>query len=183
MIVPSRRASHSGCMRRAWTVPCALLAALACGAGFVRAPDVLLYNGSPSVPVGFYLRSDEAPTLGDYVTVRAVEVAPRYAAKRDFADASDRFIKRVAARGGTTICASGALVHIGTRLTLARHAEDNAGRALPAWSGCRVLAADEIFLLGDTDDSFDSRYWGPVRTSEIDGVWRRLSLKPQRDSG
>ena len=37
-----------------------------------------------------------------------------------------------------------------------------------------LQGADEVFLLGDTADSFDSRYWGPVRLTAIDGVWRPL---------
>ena len=60
------------------------------------------------------------------------------------------------------------------RGVVARLAWDTAGRVLPSWDGCRTLAADEVFLLGDTADSFDSRYWGPVRTTAIDGVWRPL---------
>ena len=168
-------------MRRVWTIACTLLAAAACAASFTHIKDLVLYNPSPSVPVGFYWRTDEAPELGDYVTVRAADVAPRYAALRGFADADDRFIKRVAAGGGTRVCASATLVHIGADITLTRHLTDSANRPLPSWSGCRVLAEDEVFLLGDTDDSFDSRYWGPVRTQSIEGVWRRLRL--QRGDG
>ncbi len=161
-------------MRRVWIIACTLLAAAACAASFTRIKDVLLYNPSPSVPVGFYWRTDDPPELGDYVTVRAADVASRYAALRDFRDADDRFIKRVAARGGTRVCASATLVHIGADITLTRRLADSANRPLPSWSGCRVLAADEIFLVGDTGDSFDSRYWGPVRIKDVEGVWRRL---------
>ncbi len=166
--------SHTAPMRHVWLIACTLLAAAACAASFTRVRDVVLYNSSPSVPVGFYWRTDEPPELGDYVTVRAADVAPRYAAIRDFADADDRFIKRVAARGGTRVCASPTLVHVGADITLTRRTTDGANRPLPSWSGCRVLAADEVFLVGDTDDSFDSRYWGPVRAQRIEGVWRRL---------
>lgn len=35
-----------------------------------------------------------------------------------------------------------------------------------------TLAVDEVFLMGDTPDSFDSRYFGPVNTADIEGVWR-----------
>jgi type IV secretory pathway protease TraF len=36
------------------------------------------------------------------------------------------------------------------------------------------LAANEVLLLGDTADSFDGRYWGPVSVDLIEGVWRKL---------
>lgn len=38
---------------------------------------------------------------------------------------------------------------------------------------CRgLLAPDERLLLGDTPDSLDSRYFGPVATARIEGVYR-----------
>ncbi|MFW2345454.1 MAG: S26 family signal peptidase [Brevundimonas mediterranea] len=45
---------------------------------------------------------------------------------------------------------------------------------MPQWSDCRRLAADEVFLVGDTAGSFDSRYFGPVRTAEVIGVYREV---------
>jgi type IV secretory pathway protease TraF len=52
-----------------------------------------------------------------------------------------------------------------------RAARDSAGRMLPTWSGCRTLHG-EVFLLGDTPDSFDGRYWGPTPLRLVEGVWR-----------
>ena len=48
---------------------------------------------------------------------------------------------------------------------------DIEGRTLPSWDGCRRLGGGELFLLGDTVDSFDGRYWGPVTMNLIEGVW------------
>jgi type IV secretory pathway protease TraF len=137
------------------------------------APDAILYNPSNSIPRGFYLRSDESATRGSIVTVRASEVAPAYAAARHFTDAGDRFIKRVAATRGQVVCATGAVITIDGAVAAQRIERDSAGRALPTWDGCRTLAADEVFLLGDTADSFDGRYWGPISVRLIEGVWRR----------
>ena len=49
------------------------------------------------------------------------------------------------------------------------------GRALPSWSGCATLSGDQILLQGDTADSFDGRYWGPISRRLIEGVWRPLA--------
>ncbi|MBL8544299.1 MAG: S26 family signal peptidase [Hyphomonadaceae bacterium] len=159
-----------------WLGLLVLLAAVILTARF---EPLVIFNSSPSVPTGFYLRTDASPARGAFVTVRAATVSLDYARMRRFSDASDRFIKRVAAGHGEIVCAQGATVTIGSQ-KLARASHDSLGRPLPRWSGCRALAADEIFLIGDTPDSFDSRYWGPVPVSAIDGVWAPLRAQAQR---
>lgn len=154
---------------------CAALVGILCAlGGWVNGRDLLLYNQSASVPPGLYQRIDAAPLLGAYVTVRASDVAPAYALARDFTDAGDRFIKRIAATAGAEICVHGTRVSIDGATIGARLVSDREGRALPSWSGCRLLARDEFLLLGDTGDSFDGRYWGPVSLTQIEGVWRPL---------
>lgn len=135
--------------------------------------DVVLFNSTPSVPTGFYVRSDAPPHEGAFVTVRAAAVARDYAEMRHFTDTGDRFIKKVAARAGVRVCGDGASVRVGAQ-TLTRATHDSAGRVLPTWKGCHLLHAGEVFLIGETADSFDSRYFGVVREDAIEGVWRRL---------
>lgn len=135
--------------------------------------DQIVFNPSPSIPRGWYIRAGGEPTMGALVTVRARDVALGYAASRNFTRPEDRFIKRVAASLGETVCAQGDNVVVGRR-HLVRLAHDRTGRALPRWNGCVTLRANEFFLLGDTTDSFDSRYFGVVSAQEIEGVWRPL---------
>lgn len=149
------------------------LALLAAGA--FNARDLVLRNPSPSVPAGYYLRTSGEIAPGTFVTVRAVDVAPGYAAARGFTDAGDRFLKRVAATAGDEVCASGTEVSINGASVARRQARDAAGHALPTWSGCSTLSADEILLLGDTPDSFDGRYWGPISRRVVEGVWRPIA--------
>ncbi|MDX2274308.1 MAG: S26 family signal peptidase [Hyphomonadaceae bacterium] len=136
---------------------------------------LLIYNPSNSVPAGFYVHVDRGLERGDFVTVMAADVAPAYAALRDYTDPSDRFLKRIAAVGGQRVCAEGGTVSIDGAVTVVRAQYDSVGRSLPSWEGCRMLAAGEVFLLGDTADSFDGRYWGPTSTELIAEVWRPLS--------
>jgi type IV secretory pathway protease TraF len=164
------------------------VAALALAA-FTAPRDLMLYNPSPSVPEGLYVRTDTPASVGPFVTVRARDVAPQEARRRNFTDASDRFIKRVAAVGGDRVCGDGRSVVIGESVTVvsvlgaaydAGGDDDHAQRShdrderLVGWRGCRILNDDEVLLLGDTPDSFDGRYWGPVSVNPIEGVWRRL---------
>ena len=123
---------------------------------------------------GLPVRSSGETARGAFVTVRAQDVAPAYAAARNFTDTGDRFIKRIAANDGDSVCADGETIRINDRTVAHRAVQDRQGRALPHWSGCRMLSADEVFLMGDTPDSFDSRYFGPVSAADIEGVWRKL---------
>jgi conjugative transfer signal peptidase TraF len=160
---------------RAVALGAVLTFALCLGIGFVAVStvsDVVIYNASPSMPQGIYVRMHAPIVRHSIVTVRARDVAPNYAAARRFTDANDRFLKRVAALDGDLVCALGPLVTVNHELTLQRRTVDNAGRALPTWSGCRRLDG-QVFLIGDTSDSFDGRYWGPVASEQIEGVWRR----------
>lgn len=150
------------------------VAVAALGFAALRSGDVILYNHSRSLPLGFYLRTELAPALGAIVTIRARDAAPAAASQRRFNGDHDRFIKRIAARGGDLVCAQGGVVTINGVRAAEQRASASDGGPLEAWHGCRTLGADEYFLLGDTPDSFDSRYWGPITAAQIEGVWRKL---------
>ena len=61
---------------------------------------------------------------------------------------------------GDTVCAEGSTVSVNGVTVAERGQVDADGNALPSWSGCVVLDAGEVFLLGDHPGSFDGRYWG-----------------------
>jgi type IV secretory pathway protease TraF len=82
-------------------------------------------------------------------------------------------IKRVAAVGGDAVCSDGrGLVSPGGVHPV--RSRDRQGQPLSPWSGCRRLGPGELFLLGDTAGSFDSRYFGPVSRDEVRGVYREV---------
>lgn len=149
----------------------ALCAIAALGVAMMTGGDWVIFNHSASIPSGFYVRTEGEVTPGAFVTVRARDVAPLEAHQRQFEDATDRFIKRVAAGAGATVCGEGGRLSVNG--VVRAHALESASVAL-GWSGCRILAADEILLLGDSADSFDGRYWGPTDVRLIEGVWRKL---------
>ncbi len=153
-----------------------VVAIAAMGAASIRSGEFILYNHSPSIPVGLYTRTNRVLSRGAVVTVRAIDVAPDYVRAREFTGEGDRFIKRIAAMEGDVVCAEKHAIQINSRTVAHRAVRDSAGRALPTWSGCRVLTSDEVFLLGDTPDSFDGRYFGVVETSDIEGVWSRAGF-------
>lgn len=146
---------------------------LAFGAVAAQRPALALVNESPSLPRGVYVRTS-APEIGRgaVVAIRQPEIVRTYLSRLGM-PAEVRLIKRVAATGGDLVCSNGRWLIAPMRMVRIP-ARDRSGVALPAWRGCRKLAADERLLLGDTPSSLDSRYFGPVGTARIEGVYREI---------
>lgn len=148
-----------------------LLASLATAADSL--PALALINESPSLPRGVYARVENGA-----IVPGSVVAIPQPAASRAYLGslgmpADILLLKRVAAIGGEQICVHDRAVTTPRRRVVAR-TQDRRGMPLGAWPECRVLREDEVFLLGDTPGSFDSRYFGPVSRSEITGVYREV---------
>ena len=146
------------------------------GLGALLAPraskHLVLFNHSASMPIGFYARVEEpiAPTL--VVTVRANAVAPEAAATAGFDGPRDRFLKRIAALEGDFVCAGAEALLINGQA----RARYFPSASIRPWRGCRRLHPGEALLLGESPDSFDGRYWGPIALDLIEGRWRPLWL-------
>lgn len=148
-------------------------ALLALAATSAAASGVLLVNESPSLPEGLYRRIESAaPRLGDVVAVEPPAGARAYLTGLGMPP-TIKLLKRVGAVGGQRVCARDGAVHLSGR-ALAARAIDRRGATLPRWSGCRVLDRDEVFVVGDTAESFDSRYFGPVRQAALAGLYREV---------
>ncbi|WAC61388.1 S26 family signal peptidase [Brevundimonas sp. SL130] len=167
--------AHPVLLRR-WAAPSAWICLIA-GLGLAahRAPTLALVNASPSLPRGLYVRDFAGrASPGAIVVVPQPDVARAYLGDLGM-PANVLLIKRVAARGGDRVCRDGGRVVTPERTVVANRVDRN-GVALPQWRGCRVLKEGELFLLGDTAESFDSRYFGPVDRRRLTGVYREAVL-------
>ena len=158
-----------------------VLAVVALGVGLTAAPpldpSLLIWNASASVPIGLY--AIEQPTglrVADLVVVRPPEPLAEFLADRTYLPRGVPLLKHVSALSGQSVCRKGLAVTIdGAAIGDARE-RDSRGRPLPSWQGCRVVSADEVFLMNPRSaDSFDGRYFGPLPASSIIGraipVW------------
>ena len=134
-----------------------------------RAP-VLLWNASPSVPIGLYRLTSRAPLTGALAVIRLPEPLRILAETRAYLRKGALLIKPVAAGAGDTVCRHGPLVTINGRIAAHAGTLDAVGRPLPAWSGCFRLAASDIFVLSADPDSFDSRHMGPIDRTHVVGI-------------
>lgn len=139
----------------------------------------IVYNPSDSVPRGWYRigRMESAASLhvGSIVLARLPADVAAFAAQRGYLPSSVPILKRIGALAPQSVCVRGQLVHVDGIMVATVRTHDGAHRALQAWSQCRPLAVDELFLLGDTNPaSFDSRYFGPISGSAVLGVAQPL---------
>ena len=131
---------------------------------------LLVWNASPSVPIGLYRLAFRPPRTGALAILRIPEPHKALAERRGYLGPRAQLIKWVAAVTGDRVCRYGSLVMINGRLAARARAADAAARSLPAWRGCTRLGAGQIFVLSAAAGSFDSRYFGPVDPTHIVGT-------------
>lgn len=149
-----------------------LTALTALGVIAAHAPPTLI-NESASLPRGVYVRAEPAPLRRGMIVALAQPVGARPYLATLGAPPDMRLLKRVAALPGETACRVGGHVVLPGRRVAVRD-RDSRGVALPSWRACRRLRAGEVFLLGDTLASFDSRYFGPVAIADLDGPYQEM---------
>ncbi len=142
-------------------------------------PPQLIWNASASVPIGLYrVKPEPEPKVPDIVVVRPPEALVWFLSDGGYLPRGVPLLKHVAAVGGQRICRMGAAVSIDGVMVGEALGHDRRGRPLPAWQGCTVLAADQVFLFNaDRPDSLDGRYFGPLSRTTIVGraqpIWTR----------
>lgn len=153
-----------------------ILAGVLAGIGLavLQPQDLVLYNPSPSIAPGFYIRADQSVERGVVVTIPVHASGLGYVREGHVKAAGDRFLKRVAAMEGDRVCAGNGRITINKAEAAKVLETDSAGIALPSWSGCITLRGGEVFLLGDDAGSFDGRYWGVTSAADIEATWRRF---------
>ncbi len=136
----------------------------------------LIWNASPSVATGLYAVSAAPLRRGDIAVVRLPAPIAEIAHRRRYLPRSVDLLKPVAAVAGDRICRIGRRVFIGGVFAATAQSQDVRGRPLPSWQGCRVLAQDEVLLLARPLNSFDGRYFGPLRDEHVIGRAHQLSI-------
>jgi len=139
----------------------------------------LVWNASPSAPVGLYSVERRGPiNVGDMVIAH---VPARYrvvASERRYLPANVPLVKRVAATAGSQVCALGQELFLDGAWLADRRASDGQGRPMPWWQGCVRLDSNQLLLLmPGKQASFDGRYFGVSDRRDIIGkahlLWAR----------
>lgn len=130
--------------------------------------QIFFLNLTPSMPTGIYLKtSNQEIKIGDIIIFNT-----------EFY--KNKLIKYVAARGGDEFCIDdgGALWVNGEFIAQKNIYKFNFIKEEKAI--CQKLRNDELLVLGEHPDSFDSRYFGPIKFSNVSAKIRLLiTLAPE----
>lgn len=136
-----------------------------------------VWNMTASVPTGLYaIRGKASLHVGERIAINPPPEMRRLLATRGYLPTGVPLIKRIAAVSGQRVCRFGHGVTIDGEFAGAARARDRLSRPLPAWFGCRKLRSGELFVMNPAaPDSFDGRYFGPLRLDTVIGrakpVW------------
>lgn len=129
---------------------------------------ILVVNTSPSAPLGLYVRVETRPRIGSLVEVCLPSVQRIGALSGDLCAT---ILKPVGAAAGDHVDTLGDVLRINGHAIAQIQSHDSADRELQVWRASRILGADEFFLYsGRVPNSYDSRYFGPVHSSDIIAV-------------
>jgi len=147
----------------------ALTALTFLAAGGRRFPPVIVWNASPSVPVGLYWIANQPVARGQLALIKLPSEIAMFANVRGYLPASVDLLKPIAAVGGDRVCRIASVVTVNGRTIAFASVVDSAGRRLPRWQGCSVLRDGQFFVLAARHGSFDGRYFGVLTVNNIVG--------------
>jgi conjugative transfer signal peptidase TraF len=146
----------------------ALVSALACSVA-----SHLLWNWTPSLPLGLYWLTRGAPeslAKMEALVAFAVPAGVRdLVRERRYLPPGALLVKLVVATAGDRVCTEGGGLAINGEELGAILTEDSAGRPLPHYEGCRLVSDGWLYVGSRHPKSFDSRTFGPIRVSDIQG--------------
>ena len=156
--------------RSSWVAATVLGVSLVALGAFADRQPVLVWNASPSVPVGLYaVAPAHALVVGELVVIRPPPGLVVWLAGRRYLAPGVPLLKHVAALPGQRVCRIGHAILVGGAPSGMALDRDRRGRPLPVWSGCQVVSPPAVFLMNAAPDSLDSRYFGPLPHAKILG--------------
>ena len=142
-----------------------------------QATPAYIWNASKSVPIGLYqLQPAGKLAVTELVAVRTPEPLATFLDLNGYLPIGVPMLKRVLALPGQTVCRKGLTISVDAIEMGEALSRDSRGRPLPVWQGCRVVGADELFLMNwQSEGSLDGRYFGLAPNSSVIGkalpVW------------
>ncbi|MBI1394301.1 MAG: hypothetical protein GC152_16355 [Alphaproteobacteria bacterium] len=167
--IPRQRNTRAPMTRRTTLIIAGISVGIIGISGALSSAEILIWNRTPSAPVGLYWKSDGPLTQNGWAVVSEKSKAAIWASENGFTGKDWPLIKRVRGTAGDTVCRQGLRVFINGMVVAEALETDQIGRSLPVWQGCQSLGADEAFLLNEHPRSLDGRYFGVTKSKDISG--------------
>ena len=119
------------------------LVAASCSPKFPR----LVWNASPSIPMGFYWIESGTPRRGEIAAIRLPPAIAYLAARRQYLPLDAVLLKPVVAAEGAIVCRVGSRIVVNGMHLAPSLSHDAAGRRLPSWQGCHRLHRGEVVVI------------------------------------
>jgi conjugative transfer signal peptidase TraF len=143
-----------------------LASALACLAG-----AHLLWNWTPSLPLGLYWVSGCGRVkVGALVAFPVPAHVRQLVLERRYLPPGALLVKPVVATSADFVCTEGGTLTVNGAPLGAIATEDTRGRPLPHDARCGPLPEGEVFVASHFPTSFDSRTFGPVPRADLRGT-------------
>ncbi|OYY77753.1 MAG: hypothetical protein B7Y43_09005 [Sphingomonas sp. 28-62-20] len=137
----------------------------------------LVWNASPSVPVGLYvIRPAKHYQRGDLIAANPPSWLAKTLSNRGYLPRGVPLMKFIAATMRQRVCRFGNRITIDGKTAGFARDLDSLGRPLRTWKGCHTLGEGEVFLMNfNVNDSLDGRYFQTFPSTYIVGhampVW------------
>ncbi|SHG54344.1 signal peptidase I/conjugative transfer signal peptidase TraF,TIGR02771 [Fodinibius roseus] len=128
-------------------------------------------NYTDSIPKGLYFIQNEVPGKGDYTLITKQNLLD-FATGRGYIADGSYIGKKIVGTPGDTVVVSSKGVYVNSKEQVASQPikVDRNNRSMPHNIGTQIIKENEVFLLGETKDSFDSRYYGTIKAKYLKGT-------------
>ena len=125
-------------------------------------------NLSPSLSTGLYRPVAPKFTRGELLIFDVPDSVRELAIGRGWLHRGRTLlIKPIAANSGMSVCLSDRTLYIANTAVAPVALTDSRGLPLPQLQGCWLLNDDEVFVASFAPNSFDSRYFGPIKVGSV----------------
>ncbi len=157
--------------RFGWTSATYVAALGATASALIHPLPRFIWNASASVPIGLYaVHPARTLSVTELVVVRPPRDLAQFLADRRYLPTGVPMLKRVLALPGQTVCRTARTITVDGIAMGEALERDSHGRPLPDWQGCQRISDGQVFLMNwQSEDSFDSRYFGPLSRTTIVG--------------
>lgn len=132
-----------------------------------------IYNNTDSLPRGlYYIYKKDNYLYKDIVCIKIPLSVKKLVSERNYLPAKKSyFLKPIVAMEGDSVCVDNWEFSINNESKIKINKFDSSGRPLPKINFCKRLSNNQIFLASlSKNNSFDSRYFGPVNKNSVLGV-------------